>query len=99
MAKYRVLVGIDWYGGKRAEPGDIREDIPPKSTGWLLAQGVIEKYETPKGKAAKGKSGGNPPADTPTEPPDGADGQESTTEAAGENADGDMVAAEAGQEV
>lgn len=29
--KYRVLRGLSWYGGGRAEPGEIRDDLPPKA--------------------------------------------------------------------
>jgi hypothetical protein len=38
---YKVLTGID-YAGKRAEPGDLVTDIPPRSVTWLVAQGIIE---------------------------------------------------------
>lgn len=44
MANYRVLTGID-YAGKRAEPGDIITDIPSRSVGWLLEQGIVEKAD------------------------------------------------------
>lgn len=44
MTKYQVLVGMD-YAGKRAEPGDIVDDIPAKSISWLLEQGCIEKAD------------------------------------------------------
>jgi hypothetical protein len=44
MANYRVIVGID-YAGKRAEPGDIISDIPSRSVGWLLEQGIVEKAD------------------------------------------------------
>lgn len=46
--KYRVKTGLNWGTGKeakRAEPGEIREDIPPKSVPWLLAQDHIEPVE------------------------------------------------------
>lgn len=53
--KYRVLTGLDYpvkgeY--KRAEPGDIVDDIPEKSIGWLLRQGHIE--ELPSVQASAG---------------------------------------------
>lgn len=41
---YEVLVGIDWPG-HRAEPGEVRNDIPEKSIPWLLKQGLIRKPE------------------------------------------------------
>lgn len=44
MANYKVLVGMD-YAGKRAEPGDVVNDIPQKSISWLLEQGCIEKTD------------------------------------------------------
>lgn len=43
---YRVLTGLDYPargGPKRAEPGDVVTDLPPKSIGWLLEQGHIER--------------------------------------------------------
>ena len=51
--KYLVNVGIDWYDGNRAEPGEIRDDIPAKSLPWLLEQGIIEEH-VPKAKKPKG---------------------------------------------
>lgn len=44
MATYKILVGID-YAGKRAEPGDLADDIPAKSIPWLLEQNIIEKAD------------------------------------------------------
>lgn len=38
--KWRVLVGMD-YLGKRAEPGDIVDDLPEQSIPWLLEQDFI----------------------------------------------------------
>lgn len=42
MAKYRVLSGIDYPPNKRAEAGDVVEDLPPKSVKWLLDSKIIE---------------------------------------------------------
>lgn len=42
MAKYRVLTGIDYPPNKRAEAGDIVEDLPSKSIKWLRECGAIE---------------------------------------------------------
>lgn len=42
--RYLALTGLD-YDGKRAEPGDIVDDIPGKSIKWLLKQGHVEKVE------------------------------------------------------
>jgi len=44
VATYRVIQGID-YKGRRAEPGDIVDDIPTKSIRWLTDQGIIEKVD------------------------------------------------------
>jgi hypothetical protein len=40
MAKYKVLVGLD-YSGKRAESGAVIDDLPAKSIKWLREQGLI----------------------------------------------------------
>ena len=45
MAEYQVLVGIDYPPDKRAEPGDIVNDLPVKSISWLLAGGHIKLAE------------------------------------------------------
>lgn len=46
---HKVLVGVE-YNGKRVEPGTVVDDIPAKSVGWLLEQGIIEPAEKPKQK-------------------------------------------------
>jgi hypothetical protein len=56
MAKYRALVGIE-YASRRAEAGDIVDDIPAKSIKWLREQNLIEAVD------AKGA----PVADDPSE--------------------------------
>jgi hypothetical protein len=40
MARYKVLVGLD-YSGKRADTGMIVDDLPAKSIKWLREQGMI----------------------------------------------------------
>jgi len=45
MAKYRVLVGLDYPPNKRAEAGDEVEDLPSSSIKWLLADGLVEEIE------------------------------------------------------
>ena len=45
MAKYRVLVGLDYPPDKRAEAGDEVSDLPSSSITWLLADGLIEAVE------------------------------------------------------
>jgi hypothetical protein len=53
MPKYRVLIGLNYPpGDKRAEPGDIVDDIPPGSAGWLLDAGAIEEIGKEKKKSA-----------------------------------------------
>lgn len=43
--KYRVLVGINYPpNDKRAEPGEVVDDIPPSSIRWLLQDGIIEEF-------------------------------------------------------
>lgn len=42
MASYRALVGIDYPPNKRAEVGDVIDDLPGKSIKWLLDGGYIE---------------------------------------------------------
>lgn len=42
MPAYRVLVGLDYPPDRRAEPGDVVEDLPGKSIKWLTDQGLIE---------------------------------------------------------
>lgn len=39
--KHRIITGLN-YGDRRVEPGDIVDDIPGPSVGWLLEQGHIE---------------------------------------------------------
>lgn len=45
MAKYKVLAGIDYPPNKRAEAGDVVEDLPGSSIKWLLADGIIEAVD------------------------------------------------------
>lgn len=50
MPKYLVKVGLNYPPERRAEAGDIVEDLPAKSIKWLREQGVIELLD------ANGKS-------------------------------------------
>ena len=50
VAKYRVLVGLDYPPNKRAEAGDEVSDLPSSSITWLLAEGLIEAVD---GKTSK----------------------------------------------
>lgn len=58
MAKYRVLVGLDYPPAKRAEAGDVVTDLPAKSISWLREAGLIEVLEAdqPVPKATKSTS-------------------------------------------
>jgi hypothetical protein len=53
VAKYRVLIGINYPDGQggesRAEPGAVVDDLPEKAAKWMLRDGIIEQI----GKAAK----------------------------------------------
>ena len=44
MPKYLVNQGLD-YGNRRAEAGDVVDDIPTKSISWLKEQGIIEPFD------------------------------------------------------
>lgn len=50
MAKYRVLQGIDYPPNKRAEIGDVVDDLPAASVKWLLEIGAIEDSSKPVAK-------------------------------------------------
>jgi hypothetical protein len=50
MARYKVLQGIDYPPNKRAEIGDVVEDIPAQSVKWLLDSGIIEDSDKPTKK-------------------------------------------------
>lgn len=46
--KYRASTGLSYStkgGDRRVEPGEVVDDIPPKSVPWLLRQGHIEEVE------------------------------------------------------
>ena len=49
---YRILTGMNYPPDKRAEIGDVVDDLPPKSVKWLLAQGHVEPVEGKGGKPA-----------------------------------------------
>jgi hypothetical protein len=42
VAKYRVLVGVNYPPNKRAEAGDVVDDLPGKSLKWLREQIFVE---------------------------------------------------------
>lgn len=45
---YRVLNGLSYPPDKRAEVGDVVDDIPAKSVKWLLRKGHIEEVSGAK---------------------------------------------------
>lgn len=45
MPKYKVLVGLDYGPNKRAEVGEVVEDLPSRSIKWLREQGMIEAVD------------------------------------------------------
>ena len=45
MPKYLLNAGLDYPPNRRAEAGDIVDDLPPKSIKWLREQGFIEAYD------------------------------------------------------
>lgn len=52
MPSYRVLVGLDYPPDRRAEPGDVVDDLPGKSIKWLTDQGLIEPADRASKPAA-----------------------------------------------
>lgn len=61
MARYRVLVGLNYPPDRRAEAGDLVEDIPGSSIPGLLESGYIERADDKK-KASTGGQASSPPA-------------------------------------
>lgn len=59
MTQYKVNVGINYPPEKRAEPGDVVDDIPEKSLPWLLEEGIVEPVasENPLEQKASKKGG------------------------------------------
>ena len=53
MAKYKVLVGVDYPPSKRAEAGDVVDDLPVDSVKWLKEQGLIELVDEGSSKKFK----------------------------------------------
>lgn len=51
--KYRCLNGISYPKGKRAEAGDVVDDLPAQSIKWLLEQGEIEEVNDDGDSARK----------------------------------------------
>ena len=64
MAKqYKVLAGLDYPSrggrgeGRRAEPGDVVDDLPKGSVAWLVEQGAIEEVSGDGVRAQQEQSG------------------------------------------
>ena len=53
MASYKVHTGLNYPPDKRAEIGDVVDDIPSKSIKWLIEIGAIEKVDGKPSKAPK----------------------------------------------
>ncbi|MFH0980644.1 MAG: hypothetical protein V2A79_03785 [Planctomycetota bacterium] len=47
-AGYRVQIGIDYPPNRRAEPGDVVNDLPPTDIRWLIEAGAIEPVDLPQ---------------------------------------------------
>lgn len=47
MSAYRVLQGLSYPPGRRAEPGDVIDDLPKASVRWLLKRGAIVAVPEP----------------------------------------------------
>ena len=46
--RYEVVVGINYKpDNRRAGPGSVVDDIPPKSISWLLEGGIIKPSQAP----------------------------------------------------
>lgn len=43
--RYRVLIGVDYPEGRRAEVGDIVDDLPREAIKNLLAEAAIEEVD------------------------------------------------------
>lgn len=63
MAQYRVLIGLNYPPDRRAEPGDLVDDLPGKSVKWLTDQGSIQAVAVSP-KPPKKESSPTPVRDT-----------------------------------
>ena len=50
--RYRVLAGLNYRAPdgtpRRAEPGEVVDDLPASSVGWLLRRGAVEEDPEPE---------------------------------------------------
>ena len=65
---YRVLNGLSYPPGKRAEVGDIVDDLPSKSIKWLMNKGHIEEVKGSAPRSAAVKPAVPPAPIAPSEP-------------------------------
>lgn len=91
MTQYRAIKGINYPpGNRRANPGDVVDDLPAASIKSLLAMGAIEEVEEPRTPATEPA-----PAALPTAPAtDGPDGESSTGSEAHSDAPSDKEGGE-----
>lgn len=52
---YRAIVGLDYPPDRRVEAGELADDIPPVSLGWLLEQGLVEPVDEDEAEAGQTK--------------------------------------------
>ena len=72
MAKnteYKVLTGIDYSNGKRAEVGEVVSDLPKDSITWLLATGAISDNLDATSPVESGQEAVEEPTETIIEAP------------------------------
>lgn len=50
MARYRVIQGINYPPNKRAEIGDVVDDLPSSAIKWLVADGIVELADSTSAK-------------------------------------------------
>jgi hypothetical protein len=59
--QYRALAGLDYPGKggkpKRAEPGDVVDDLPRESVAWLIEQGAVEEVTSDGVRAQQERAG------------------------------------------
>lgn len=71
---YRVLTGLSYPPDKRAEIGDVVDDLPPKSVKWLLEQGHIVDDKAPAPEPTPEPTPDPAPEPDPAPVADGSDG-------------------------
>jgi hypothetical protein len=77
-SRYKVLAGLDYISGgkyRRVEAGEVADDIPGESVGWLREQGLIEDTDEDATPVTEGEQA---PEDSSVEPAVPAPGNAST---------------------